>query len=346
MCYRVRMFTQTWNPPNRFAPHELEWEIEPPRARLQVLEDDTRGILARNDSPDVDFDWSLNAYRGCTHACGYCFARTFHELLGYGAGSDFERRIVVKVRAPELLAQTFESTRWKGERIAMSTATDCYQGLEKRYELTRRCLQVCEEYRNPVTIVTRSPLVLRDLDVLGSLARHDAVGVTVSLPIANVRVCRALEPGAPPPATRIAAIRELAAAGIPVGVSIAPVIPGLNDRGVPEALKLARQAGAQWAWFSALRLPGAVAEVFERRLRAALPERADSVLRKIARSASDVGRFGDRLRGPSNPAWDATRRLFELWHRRLGFTTRWAGPAETPFRRPGHGIQMALPLSP
>lgn len=337
------MFNATWNPPNRFDPIDLDWEIEPPKARLEILEDDTRGVLARNHSPDIDFDWSLNPYRGCTHACAYCYARTFHELLGYGAGSDFERRIVVKVRAPELLEATFEARRWKGDRIAMSGATDCYQPLERRYELTRRCLQVCARYRNPVSVVTRSPLVVRDIDVLLPLVSYEAVSVTVSVPILDAGLARALEPGAPSPQARLDAVRALSSAGVPVGVSVGPVIPGLNDRDLPATLQAAREAGARWAWFSALRLPGAVEAVFERRLRERLPGRADGVLARIARTQSDPARFEARLAGDvSSPAWQATRRLFELWHRRLGYEPRWEQPLRTPFRRPGQGEQLGL----
>ena len=336
------MFHQTWNPPNRYDGLDIDWEVPPPKARLSILEDDTRGILSHNQSPDIEFDWSVNPYRGCTHACAYCYARTFHEHLGYGAGSDFERRIVVKVRAPELLEAAFQARRWKGQLLAFSGATDCYQPLERRYTLTRRCLQVCAAFRNPVTIVTRSPLVTRDLDVLGALHEHGAVAVTISVPILDAEVARALEPGAPAPAHRLEAVRVLARAGIPVGVSIAPVIPGLSDRAVPATLQAAHEAGARWAWFSALRLPGAVEEVFRRRLHDALPMRAAAVWSKLRRLEPQPA-HGRRLAGDlSSPAWATTRRLFELWHGRLGFGGRWYPPSPGPFRRPQEGRQMSL----
>ncbi len=326
-----------WNPPNRFEGIDIAWEVPPPKARLHVTEDHTKGILARNRSPDVEFDWSVNPYRGCTHACAYCYARTFHELLGFGAGADFERRIVVKTRAPGLLAEAFERPSWRGDRIAFCGGTDGYQPLERRYELTRRCLEVCARYRNPVVVVTRSPLVVRDIDVLRQLAEHQAVAVTVSVPVLDREIVRALEPGAPPPEERLEAVRALAEAGIPVGLSVAPVIPGLNDRTLPQVLRAGREAGAGWAWFSLLRLPGAVEEVFQRRLRDRLPDRADGVWAKLLRTGV-VGRaaaFGERMRGPEgDPSWQAVRELFALWHAKLGYGERWNPPNPGPFRRP------------
>ncbi|MEM6928681.1 MAG: radical SAM protein, partial [Myxococcota bacterium] len=235
------------NPPNRHDGLGIDWEIEPPKARLRIVEDHSAGVLTHNRSPDIDFDWSVNPYRGCTHACAYCYARRTHEDLGYGAGSDFERVIVVKPRAPELLAEALAKPGWKGERIAFSGVTDCYQPLERRYTLTRRCLEVCMRVRNPVTIVTRSPLVLRDLDLLAALNEVRAVGVTISVPLTNRVQRAALEPGAPPVDARFEAIARLAEAGLPVGISIGPVIAGLNDRDIPRTLQRAREAGAGWA---------------------------------------------------------------------------------------------------
>ncbi len=339
------MFNQQWNPPNRFDGLSIEWDEAPPKARLEVLEDHTRGVVSHNDSPDIGFDWSVNPYRGCTHACAYCYARPSHELLGWGAGSDFERRIVVKLRAPELLEARLRSTSWKGELLAFSGVTDCYQPLERRYALTRACLEACARFRQPVSIVTRSPRVVRDVDVLRALAPHDAVSVTISLPILDDEVVRALEPGAPSPRARLGAIRALSDAGVPVGISVGPVIPGLSDRDLPEILRLARQAGARWAWPVALRLPGAVAQVFEARLRERLPERADRVMAAIRRmrgGALNDPRFGSRMRGSDDPSWQAVQQLFALWHRKLGFADPWRAPSPSPFRRPGEGRQLGL----
>lgn len=334
------------NPPNRFTGVSLHWEEEPPPATLRVVEDDTQGALAHNDSPDVGFSWSVNPYRGCgcTHACAYCYARPTHEYLGYGAGTDFDRVIVVKRRAPALLREAFLAPGWAGEPVAFSGVTDCYQALERRYELTRSCLQVAAAFRNPVVIITRSPLIVRDLDVLGELAQHHAVKVTFSIPIPDPEVQRKLEPGAPAPMARLQAMAALATAGVPVGVSVAPIIPGVNDRTIPDALRLAREHGARWAWPIGLRLPGAVATVFEERLRAALPDRADRVLAGVRRMRDgqlNDPRFGDRMRG-TGPVWEATEALFRLWHTKLGFEKPPPFPDPSPFRRPGEGRQIGL----
>lgn len=338
------MSSRVWNPPNRFDPVSIEWEEPPPPARLKVVEDDTHGIIAHNNSPDVGFEWSVNPYRGCTHACAYCYARDTHAYLGYGAGSDFERIIVVKRRAPALLREAFDAKSWKGELVCFSGVTDCYQPLERRYELTRGCLAVCAEYRNPVSIITRSPIVARDIDVLSALNQHDAIAVSVSIPILDAAMQRKIEPGAPPPAARLAAIGALAAAGIPVGVSISPIIPGINESSIPETLRAAREQGARWAWKIPLRLPGAVAEVFETRLREALPDRADRVMNGIRRMrGGEVNdpRLGSRMKG-QGASWEATDALFQLWHERLGYEKRAARTGPSPFRRPGQGLQLGL----
>ncbi|MCB9673907.1 MAG: radical SAM protein [Alphaproteobacteria bacterium] len=328
------MSSMPWNPRHRFRTEEVSWEEPPPPARLKVLVDRSRSILAHNDSDDLGFDWSVNAYRGCTHACAYCYARAWHEYLDLGAGSDFERIVLVKPEAAALLREAFEKRSWKGELVAFSGVTDCYQPLERKWELTRACLEVCADYRNPVGIVTRSPLVVRDLDVLRRLARFDAVRVSMSVPIVDDALARLVEPGAPPPSARLQAIRALSDAGIPVSVSLAPVIPGLNDHAVPQTLRAARDAGARWAWMTIVRFPGPVREVFERRLRAVLPDRADAVMARIDRAGvRGAGRVGDRMHGEGK-AWEVTEQAFQVWRRRLGFEPMPPrGP--TPFRRPG-----------
>ncbi|MDP6932419.1 MAG: PA0069 family radical SAM protein [Myxococcota bacterium] len=336
--------SSAWNPHNPLEVRQVEWDQPPPPQRLEIREDHSKGILTRNDSPDLPFRWSLNPYRGCTHACAYCYARRYHEFLGMGAGSDFERRITIKPRAAELLEAEFLRQRWKGERIAFSGVTDCYQPLERKYALTRACLQVAARYRNPVAIITRSPLVVRDADILVELNRHCAVSVNVSLPLLDPELCRALEPGAPGPQARLDAISALSEVGVPVGVSVSPVIPGLSDRALPETLRQAREAGARWAWMMLLRLPGSVEAVFERRLAEALPLRVDAVMARLRRSRggrTNDTRFGDRRRG-QDESWRVVEQLFELWHRRLGFEVRPPVPATTPFRRPGQGRQVDL----
>ncbi len=331
------------NPPNPWLSSAVEW-LEPEPARLEVYEDATREILSRNDSPDIPFRWSVNPYRGCGHGCAYCYARPTHEYLGFGAGTDFETRIAVKPRAAELLRAAFERPSWKGERVAFSGVTDCYQPLEASWRLTRACLEVCAECRNPVSIVTKAPLVERDLDLLSRLAREAGAFVALSLPFLDREHARALEPGAASPERRLETLRRLSAAGVPCGVMLAPIIPGLNDEEVPRILEAARRAGATRAAWLLLKLPGSTKAVFEERLRAALPERAERVLHRIRETrggALDDARFGLRMRG-EGPYARALDDLFEAVARRLGFSgAREDEPAPSTFRRPTRG---QLPL--
>jgi DNA repair photolyase len=302
-----------------------------------VYADATRQILSRNDSPDVGFTWSVNPYRGCAHACAYCYARPTHEYLGFGAGTDFDTRIVVKLRASELLRAAFERRSWRGETVAFSGATDPYQPLEASLRLTRGCLAVCAQYRNPVAVVTKAPLVERDLDLLAELARGARAQVMISLPFLDPERARALEPWAAAPERRLRTVERLARAGVPVGVMAAPVIPGLNDEELPRLLAAAAAAGAQRAGWVLLRLPGSVRQVFEERLRAAFPDRAERVLHRLRETRGGRlydSRFDIRGRGEGQYA-QAIAALFEATARRLGLQTGSCGaePA-SPFRRP------------
>jgi DNA repair photolyase len=322
------------NPPSPWRGH-TEWEVEPPHADLRVFVDDSASILSRNDSPDLHFRWSCNPYRGCFHACAYCYARPSHEYLGLGAGSDFERKLLVKPEAAHLLRVALASPRWVPEVILFSGNTDCYQPLELRYRLTRACLEVCRDRGNPVGVITKAALVARDADVLSEMAGRGLAQVTFSIPFADPVACRAIEPGAPPPARRFAAMAALHAVGVPVGVNIAPVIPGLNDRDIPELLKAARAAGASWASVMPVRLPGAVEAVFRERLAAAFPERSAAVLAKVRRmrgGALNEARFGERFRG-GGAEWEATLALFRVWRARLGFPERQLLPASPAVTR-------------
>jgi DNA repair photolyase len=334
------------NPPNPWLSTEVEYlEGEPPDAKLEVYEDHTREILASNDSPDIGFKWSVNPYRGCFHACAYCYARPTHEYLGLGAGTDFDRKITVKPDAPGLLRQAFERKSWQGELIVFSGVTDCYQPLEASYRLTRGCLEVCAEYKNPVGIITKAPLIERDLDLLQELARVARVGVTVSIPIWDRAHAHAIEPYVATPQRRMKTIERLAAAGIDVGVNIAPIIPGLSDADVPQILEAAHAAGARRAGYVFLRLPGSVAQVFEERIRLALPLRAGRVLNLVREARGGKlydSRFGVRGRGEGNYA-EATRALFDQTARRLGMNQDCHGPgAGDTFQRPGRGRQLPL----
>jgi len=332
------------NPRNPWLSADVEW-LEPAPALLEPHQDSTREILSRNESPDIPFRWSVNPYRGCSHACAYCYARPTHEFLGFGAGTDFESRIAVKLRAPELLRAAFERPSWRGEQVAFSGVTDCYQPLEASYRLTRGCLEVCAEYRNPVSIVTKAALVERDLDLLLRLAREARCSVTLSLPFLDEAVARALEPGAPTPARRLETLRRLSAAGLPCGVLLAPVVPGLSDEEVPRLLEATRQAGATRAGWLLLKLPGSTQQVFEERLREKLPGRAERVLHRIRETrggALDDGRFGHRMRGEGAYA-QAIADLFARSARRLGFAVEREEPEPpTTFSRPSARRQLAL----
>jgi DNA repair photolyase len=333
------------NPPNPWRTSEIEYlDGEPPDARLEVYEDHTREILASNDSPDVGFSWSVNPYRGCFHACAYCFARPTHEYLGLGAGTDFERKITVKPDAPRLLREAFERKSWKGELIVFSGVTDCYQPLEASYRLTRGCLEVCAEYRNPVGIITKAPLIERDLDVLSELSRTARVAVSVSIPLWDREHAHALEPYVATPQRRMKTIERLAQAGLDVCVNVAPMIPGLGDADIPDILTAAKEAGARRAGFVFLRLPGSVAAVFEQRLRERLPLRAQRVMNRVRDARGGKlydARFGVRGRGEGVYA-EAARSLFDATCRRLGLNEASVGESADTFVRPGRGKQLAL----
>jgi DNA repair photolyase len=319
------------NPPNPWASTEVEYLEAPPEVRLEVYEDQTRSILAKNDSPDVGFTYSVNPYRGCFHACAYCYARPSHEYLSLGAGTDFDRKIFVKLRAPELLRAELAKKSWKqngaGESVVFSGVTDCYQPLEASYRLTRGCIQVCLEAGVSVGIITKAPLVERDVDVLQAFAARRGLGVdasahvTISVPFWDEDNARAIEPYVATPRRRLRIIETLSRAGIEVGVNVAPIIPGLNDQDIPKILSAARDAGATHAGSVLLRLPGSVKAVFEGRVRAAMPLSADRVLHRIRETRGGQlydPRFGVRGRGEGTYAL-AIQTLFKTTARRLGF---------------------------
>jgi DNA repair photolyase len=328
------------NPPNPWQTHSIEWIGEPPAAKIEVFEEtETRSIISTNDSPDVAFDHSINCYRGCIHGCTYCFSRPTHEYLDFGAGTDFERKIVVKMRAAELLRKELMKPSWKGEEIVFSFTSDPYIPLEANYKLTRKCLEVCADFRNPVGIITKSALIRRDIDVLQKLVREASVGVYFSIPFADYDIARALEPFAPSPNARFAAMKELADAGIQVGIGIAPTVPGLSTD-IPGLLQRAKDCGATKAFINMLRLPGSVAPYFEQRLREKLPTKADRVLNRIrdARGGKlNSSKFGERMRGKGQ-YWDAQENLFRVYARKLGFNEHRVGsdhhPRANTFRRP------------
>jgi DNA repair photolyase len=299
--------------------------------------------LSHNDSPDLPFRWSLNPYRGCFHACAYCYARPTHEYWGFGAGTDFDSKIVVKQNAPALLRKAFMKPSWEGELIVFSGNTDCYQPLEASYGVTRGCLEVCAEFRNPVGLITKSVLVTRDCDVLERLHREAWARVYFSIPFTDHDTARKVEPQAPSPAKRFEAMRRLSDAGIRTGISIAPVIPGLNEDDIPELLARAKEAGATDATFIVLRLSGSVEAVFLERMAEAFPVRIKKIVNRIkeVRGGSlSEAQFFKRHEG-SGTYWNVIEQLFDVHYRKAGFTDYRAHPVPRTFRRPGP-MQMTL----
>jgi DNA repair photolyase len=342
------------NPANRFeqlvyaedpefvddAPEDGEREAA---LRTRYYRDPSRTLIARNESPDVGFDASINPYRGCSHGCAYCYARPTHEYLGLSAGLDFETHILVKQDAPELLEKTLRSPSWEPEVIAISGVTDAYQPVERKLRITRGCLAVLAKYRNPCVIVTKSGLVTRDIDLLRELADHDAAVVNVSITSLDDHVRRVMEPRASPPHERLRAVEALANAGIPVGVLVAPIVPGLTDSEIPAIVAAAARAGARQVRSVVLRLPHGVADLFEAWLARHFPDRAAKVMSRV-RSLRGGRRYDSRYftrqRGEGVFA-DQIADLFELACRRAGVNVDPPKLSTAAFRRPG-GEQLAL----
>ena len=328
---------QISNPPNPFESRHRDLLEPAGTAKLTLYVDDSREILSRNDSPDLPFRWSVNPYRGCFHACAYCYARPSHEYWGFGAGTDFESKIVVKKEAPQLLRRAFDKPSWRGELIVFSGNTDCYQPIEAECGLTRACLQVCADYRNPVGIITKGALILRDLDVLVRLQQEASVTVYFSIPFSSDDIAREVEPHVPSITKRFSAMKTLSDAGIPTGISIAPVIPGLNEDDMPELLDRAYRAGARTAVYSLLRLSGSLEAVFLERMREAFPERIGKItnrIREVRGGTLSESRFFKRQTG-QGPYWDLIEQLFALAKRKAGFSEDGIGATPQTFRRPG-----------
>jgi len=325
------------NPPNPYHKYDAEFLGEPPPVKLEIFEETTtKTIVSKNNSPDVGFTYSVNCYRGCIHACTYCFARPYHEFLGFGAGTDFETKIVVKINAPALLRKELCRKSLRGESISFSFTTDPYLPLEANYELTRRCLQVCQEFKNPVGIVTKSPLVTRDIDVLAKL---DAV-VYFSIPFLTTEKSKPFEPFTPIPDARFRAMKNLADAGISVGIAIAPIIPGYNESDIPALLQKARTCGARRAFMTMLRLPTAsLQNYFTARLNEIIPTKADKILNQIRRERGgklNSSEFGSRMKGKTEN-WNLAVKLFDLHYKNLGF-----GESEIEKEKPSLPVQHNL----
>lgn len=339
------------NPPNRFE--RLTYQEEPdgsdpaeerPGPHTRLLRDPARTVLTRNASPDVGFTVSMNPYRGCEHGCIYCYARPTHEWLGFSAGLDFETQILVKEDAPRLLHAALASPSWHPQTIALSGVTDPYQPAERHLRLTRRCLEVLAAWRNPVVIVTKSFLVTRDVDVLRQLAQVHVAAVFLSLTTLDVRLARVMEPRASSLTRRLEAIHCLAHSGVPTGVMVAPIIPGLTDHEIPAILRAAARAGARFAGHTIVRLPYGVGDLFSRWLAMHYPNRKDKVLNKlraIRRGKLNDARWHTRMRGEGVFA-ASLHALFALACRQAGLSTHGPQLSTAAFRRLDKSGQLPL----
>ena len=314
------------NPPTRFDPivyemHPEEMESDELRQmRTTFFEDRSRSVLSRNDSPDLNFTWSINPYRGCEHGCIYCYARPSHEYLGWSAGLDFETKILVKRDAPELLAHALSKPSWQPSVVMLSGNTDAYQPVERHLNLSRGCLEVFLKYKNPVALITKNHLVTRDLDIIGPLAKQELTRVFISITTLNPEMARTMEPRTSMPERRLNAIKRLSDAGVPVGVMVAPLIPGLTDEELPTILEAAAEHGARHAGYIVLRLPGPVEPLFLDWLKRNYPERESKIVRRLTelrKGKLSDSRFGSRMRGEG--VWaEMFGQIFETTCNKLG----------------------------
>lgn len=314
------------NPENRFETVAIEpdpeafAQDEEPILRTEYYVDNTREILAKNDSLDLPFDYSINPYRGCEHGCIYCYARPTHEYFGFSSGLDFETKILVKQKAADLLAEKFQSRGWAPQLIAFSGNTDCYQPVEKQLQLTRKCLAVFLDFRNPTGIITKNALILRDLDILEELARLQLVSVAISVTTLSNALAGKMEPRASSPMKRLDTLEKLAAAGIPTSVMIAPVIPGLTDHEIPAILRECAGRGVKHAAYILLRLPHSVKELVQNWLRTHYPDRENKVLNSVKETRAgnlNDPRFGSRMSGTGVRA-EMIKKMFELSCKKYG----------------------------
>ena len=340
------------NPTNRFESVDIvvdEYvEADPdgpsPSPRTQFIPDSSRSILTQNNSPDVGFEFSVNPYRGCEHGCVYCFARPTHEYLGMSAGLDFETKIMVKENAASLLREKLLSKSWKPEVINLSGVTDCYQPIERKLKLTRACLEVLTDFRNPFTIITKNSLVLRDLDILKEMSQFNGVKVMISVTTLDSKLATVMEPRTSHPLSRLKTIETLAQAGIPVGAMIAPVIPGLTDHEMPAILKAVAQAGATQVGYVPLRLPYVLDELFTNWLEEHFPDRKERVLNRIKEIRGgklNNSEFGSRMRGEGIYA-EQIRSMFHLYSRKENLNQMRTELSVEHFRRPGVAEQLDL----
>jgi DNA repair photolyase len=335
------------NPPNRFEPIDLEPDFEhgdpeSPAPQTQFFRDTSRTIIAQNDSPDVGFEFSINPYRGCEHGCIYCYARPTHEYLSLSSGVDFESKIFVKLDAPKLLREELAKPKWHPKTISISGVTDCYQPAEKKFRITRQCLEVLAEFKNPAGIVTKSHLVTRDIDILSEMAKQNLIVVLVSITTLDPEIARRMEPRAASPDRRLDALRQLSVAGVPCGVMAAPIIPGLTDQEIPQILAAAAEAGARCCGYVPVRLPFAIKDMFAQWLAQHFPDRQKKVLNRIRDLRGgklNDSNFTTRMRGQGAFA-DHFEAVFKLAKRRYGLDKPFPSLSTDKFQVPGS--QMSL----
>lgn len=310
-----------YNPQNPYLKQEYVAEhvegLDEPllsNSKTEFIPEFPKKVVNKVDSPDVGLGYSLNPYQGCEHGCVYCYARNSHQYWGYGAGLDFERKIIVKENAPEMLAKQLESPNWQVMPIMLAGNTDCYQPIEAKKRLTRRILEVLLQYRHPVSLITKNALILLDLDLLQELNKYDLVHVSVSITTLDEKLRQKLEPRTASATRRLEVVRRLSAAGIPVNVMTAPIIPGLNDSEIPALVKAAADAGASNVAYTMVRLNGSIGPIFEDWIQQAFPDRAQKVLSQIADCHGgqlNDSRFGVRMRGEGKFA-ELVSRLFRV----------------------------------
>jgi DNA repair photolyase len=316
-----------FNPKNKFLKGEYlqwhpeaidDWEAE--ARKTEYIFDDNKTLVNKVTSPDVGMMYSANPYQGCEHGCIYCYARNTHEYWGYSAGLDFESRIVVKKNAPQLLRKFFENKNWQPAPISLSGNTDCYQPIERRMRITRQLLEICLEYRNPVGVLSKNALVLRDTDILQELAKLNLVRVFSSITSLDEDLRQKMEPRTASYKQRLRVVETLSAAGIPTGIMNAPIVPALNDKDMPAVLKAASEAGAKWAGYTVVRLNGAIGPIFEDWLFKAFPDRAEKVWHAICECHGGTvndSRWGNRVVGDGKFA-EMIRDQFRLFCRKYG----------------------------
>ncbi len=350
---KIRGRGAQFNPGNRFEkfsledfkPDEMDYFTEPEEEKkipTQFFRDDSKSVIAKNDSYDVGFEYSFNPYRGCEHGCVYCYARPSHEFLGFSAGTDFESKIMIKKDAPKLLEAEFNKKNYKPDFIMFSGNTDCYQPIERQLEITRETLKVCLKYRNPVSIITKNALIERDIDILKEMAELELVSVSLSVTTLDKDLARKMEPRTSSPERRLQVIGKFADAKIPIGVNIAPVIPGLNDEEIPSILKEASARGAAFAGHIMLRLPYAVKDLFLQWLKTEFPDREKKVINKIREMRGgklNDSEFGSRFSGKGELA-ETIHSLFELSCKKYGLNRERAVLRKDLFKKVNNQLEM------